>query len=151
MLEATGTRAEVAALEQELSVDFADEGERFNHRERLFALVESYAAQTPMSQVASSLDAHGCCWGQYSDFLGMVQNDTRCSTANPMFQRVDQPGVGSVLSSGSPLRFGADAEVIVPPAPVLGANTDQVLEELLGLSTGEIAGLHDRGVVAGPT
>jgi hypothetical protein len=32
----------------------------------------------------------------------------------------------------------------------LGANTDQVLEELLGLSTSEIAGLHDRKVVAGP-
>jgi len=38
----------------------------------------------------------------------------------------------------------------VPPAPVLGADTDQILEELLGLSTGEIAGLHDRKVIAGP-
>jgi len=150
MLEATGITAQVQLLEQELGVDFADEGERFNHRDRLFALVETYASQTSMAQVAASLNAHGCCWGQYSDFLGMVNNDPRCSTENPMFQRVDQPGVGSVLSSGSPLRFGADEHVVVPPAPVLGADTDQVLEELLGLSTSEIAGLHDRNVVAGP-
>jgi 2-methylfumaryl-CoA isomerase len=80
----------------------------------------------------------------------MVNNDARCSTENPMFQRVDQPGVGSVLSAGSPLRFSADDHVVVPPAPVLGADTDQILEELLGLSTGEIAGLHDRKVIAGP-
>ena len=149
-LEATGTADDVAALEKELGVDFSDEGERFNHRDRLFALVDSYAASTPMAEIAASLDAHRCCWGQYSDFRGMVANDLRCSTDNPMFQRVDQPGVGSVLSSGSPLHFGADTNVIVPPAPVLGADTDQILEELLGLSTTEIAGLHDRGVVAGP-
>ena len=103
-----------------------------------------------MVQVAESLNTHGCCWGQYNDFLGMVENDVRCSTDNPMFQRVDQPGVGSVLSAGSPLQFGADDDVVVPPAPVLGADTDQVLEELLGLSISEIAGLHDRKVVAGP-
>ena len=150
MLEATGITEQVAALEVELNVDFADEGERFNHRDRLFPLVEAFAAQTPMARVAELFDAHGCCWGQYSDFLGMVNNDARCSTENPMFQRVDQPGVGSVLSAGSPLRFSADDHVVVPPAPVLGADTDQILEELLGLSTGEIAGLHDRKVIAGP-
>ncbi len=150
MLEATGTSAQVAALEQELGVDFSDEGERFNHRDRLFALIEQYSARTPMAQVAAALDKNGCCWGKYNDFLGMVQNDERCSTANPMFQRVDQPGVGSVLSAGSPLRFGADDDVVVPPAPILGADTDQVLEELLGLSPTEVAALHDRGVVAGP-
>jgi len=148
-LEATGITDAVTELERELGVDFTDEGARFEHRDRLFALVEDYARRTPMAEVAASLDANGCCWGRYSDFLGMVRDDPRCSTANPMFQRVDQPGVGSVLSAGSPLRFGADAEVVVPPAPVLGADTDQVLEDLLGLSSAEIADLHDRGVVAG--
>jgi len=148
--EATGITDQVSALEQELGVDFTDEGERFNHRERLFALVESYAEKTPLDQVATAMDENGCCWGVYRDFVGMVEDDPRCSTANPMFQRVEQPGVGSVLSAGSPLRFGADVEAVVPPAPVLGANTDEVLEELLGLSPSQVGALHDRGVVAGP-
>jgi len=149
LLAATGTTEAVAALEAELGVDFRDEGERFNHRDRLFALVEDYAKRSTMEQVATAFDANHCCWGRYSDFLGMVENDARCSTANPMFQQVHQPGVGTVLSAGSPLRFGADSETVVPPAPLLGADTDQILEELLGLSTTEIAKLHDRGVVAG--
>ena len=150
MLKATGTEQAVADLESELGVDFADEGERFNHRDRLFALVESFAANTAMAQIAEAFDANQCCWGQYNDFLGMVSGDPRCSVENPMFQRVEQPGVGSVLSAGSPLRFGADETVVVPPAPVLGADTDQILEQILGLSTTEIGDLHDRGVVAGP-
>lgn len=150
LLEAAGITEAVAALEAELGVDFADEGERFNHRQQLFALVERYASQTSMDDVARAMDTNGCCWGKYNDFLGMVSDDWRCSEQNPMFQRVEQPGVGSVLSAGSPLRFGAAPATVVPPAPVLGADTDQILEEVLGLSTGEIAALHDRGVVAGP-
>jgi 2-methylfumaryl-CoA isomerase len=150
LLEATGITERVQELESRLGVDFADEGARFEHRSELFPLVEAYAAATPFVEVARALDANGCCWGLYQDFLELVANDRRCSTDNPMFERVDQPGVGSILSAGSPLRFGAEPAPAVPAAPVLGAHTDEVLEELLGLSTAEIAALHDRGVVAGP-
>jgi len=149
MLAATDTTEQVDALAAELSVDFGDEGERFEHRGRLFALIESWVGSHDLATVGAALESHRCCWGQYRDFLGMVSNDPRCSVANPMFQQVDQPGVGSVLSAGSPLRFAATGDVAVPPAPVLGAHTDEVLTELLGLSTSEIADLHDRGVVAG--
>lgn len=149
MLAATETTEQVEALAAELSVDFGDEGERFEHRGRLFALIESWVGSHDLATVGAALESHRCCWGQYRDFLGMVSDDPRCSVANPMFQQVDQPGVGSVLSAGSPLRFAATGDVAVPPAPVLGAHTDEVLTELLGLSTSEIADLHDRGVVAG--
>lgn len=37
----------------------------------------------------------------------------------------------------------------VTPAPRLGQHTDEILAEVLGLSGGEIAKLHDAGVVAG--
>ena len=42
-----------------------------------------------------------------------------------------------------------DARGPVTPAPRLGQHTDEVLAEVLGLSGGEIAKLHDAGVVAG--
>ena len=35
------------------------------------------------------------------------------------------------------------------PAPQLGANTDEVLADIVGLSAAEIGKLHDSGVVAG--
>jgi len=151
LLAATGIADQVTALESELGVDFSDEGARFEHRDRLFELVQHYASNRSLAQIAHAMDEHNCCWGQYSDFLGMVQDDPRCSPQNPMFQRVEQPGVGEVLSAGSPLRFGADQSTTVPPAPILGADTDQVLEEILGLSPAQVGRLHDQGVVAGPS
>jgi 2-methylfumaryl-CoA isomerase len=36
----------------------------------------------------------------------------------------------------------------VEPAPRLGQHTDEVLSEVLGLGSAEIARLHDAGVVA---
>ena len=149
MQKATGTTESIAALAAELGCDFGDEGQRFEHRDRLFALIEAWAGAHTIGEVGEALEAHGCCWGRYRDFLGMVREDPRCSTENPMFQRVDQPGVGSILSSDTPLRFAAAEHRPVPIAPKLGEHTDEVLDQVLGLSSGEIGGLHDRGVVAG--
>lgn len=151
LLEAVDITDRVAEIEAELGVDFGDEGARFEHRDRLFALVESWSATKTIGEVASVMEAHGCCWGRYRDFVAMVSDDERCSPANPMFQQVEQPGVGSILSSGSPLAFSEAPRGEVPVAPTLGGNTDEVLAELLGLSSTEIGTLHDRGVVAGPS
>ena len=150
LLEATGTTDDVSELEQRLGADFGDEGQRFEHRDELFALFERWAGSRPLSDVATAFNERGCCWGQYRDFLSMVDDDPRCSIENPMFAQVDQPGVGSVLSAGSPLRFGAVDATEVPTAPVLGEHTEYVLADVLGLGDGEIAQLHDAGVVAGP-
>ena len=60
-----------------------------------------------------------------------------------------QPGIGTYLMPGSPLELGAYHREPVRPAPELGAHTDEVLAEVLGLASVEIARLHDRGIVAG--
>jgi 2-methylfumaryl-CoA isomerase len=80
----------------------------------------------------------------------MVAEDPRCSTANPMFAELDQPGVGRVLAAASPIA-PSTGRVPVRPAPRLGEHTDEVLAEVLGLTAAEIGALHDRKVVAGPT
>jgi 2-methylfumaryl-CoA isomerase len=84
----------------------------------------------------------------------MVAEDARCSTANPLFSEVTQPGIGTYLMPGSPLRFTAASlapgRLPAEPAPRLGAHTDEVLGDILGLSAAEIGKLHDEGVVAGP-
>jgi 2-methylfumaryl-CoA isomerase len=79
-----------------------------------------------------------------------VNEDPRCSPANPMFATLPQPGIGEYLVPGSPLEFSAQGRLPPRRAPVLGEHTDQVLAELLGLNDAEIGRLHDAGVVAGP-
>ncbi|MDD9916185.1 MAG: 2-methylfumaryl-CoA isomerase, partial [Rhodospirillaceae bacterium] len=75
--------------------------------------------------------------------------DSRVSTENPMFEEIDQPGIGRYLASGPMLDFGAAPRTSVVPAPLLGGNTDEILAGELGLGDGEIGRLHDAGIVAG--
>ena len=103
-----------------------------------------------LARLREAFDAHGVCWGPYQTFRQMVADDARCSTANPLFTEIDQPGVGRVLAAGSPIAPVDLGRVPVAPAPRLGEHTDAVLADVLGLTAAEIGALHDRGVVAGP-
>ncbi len=145
---ATGTTDEVSALAEELGVDFANEGERYLARDRLGDLFGPWFAARTLDEVAAGLDAEGVCWGPYRTFLELVAEDPRCSTANPLFADLDQPGVGRHLVPGSPLAFAGVDDRGAATAPRLGEHTEQVLADDLGLGATEIGSLIDRGVVA---
>ena len=67
-----------------------------------------------------------------------------------MFETLEQPGIGRMLTPRSPLDFSRVPRLPARPAPRLGEHTDEILLDLLGLSAGEVGALHDAGVVAGP-
>jgi 2-methylfumaryl-CoA isomerase len=67
-----------------------------------------------------------------------------------MFAEVDQPGIGTYLVPRSPLDVG-DLNVPVAPAPLLGQHTEEVLADLLNLSSNEIGQLFDAGLAAPAT
>ena len=139
------------ALAAETGLDLAQrEGDRFRARHRIFEVVEAWAARRTFAEVAEAFDRHGVCWGPYQTFRQLVEEDPRCSPANPLFAPATHPGVGSVLEARSPLRFGGLDLDDPAPAPRLGQHTDEILSECLGLSGAEIGRLHDAGVVAGP-
>ena len=54
---------------------------------------------------------------------------------------------GSVALPNSPIRFAGSALRQLTPAPLLGEHTDEVLTELCGLSSDELAELHRTGVI----
>ena len=61
---------------------------------------------------------------------------------------LNQPGVGRVLAPGSPLSFSEIDRGEPTVSPRLGEHTDEILLEILGMTTTEIGKLHDDGVVA---
>lgn len=150
LCEATGTVEAMRELAKRLGLDFADEGDRFRARDDIAALIAPWCAARTLAEVREAFDAHGVCWGPYQTFRQLVAEDPRCSTANPLFSEIDQPGIGTILAAGSPLAPVDLGRLPVAPAPVLGQHTDEILADVLGLSSGEIGALHDRGVVAGP-
>ena len=145
--QATGLTAKFDMIGPLMGVDLATEGGLFEARHAIAAVLEPWFARHTLIEVKHVFDGTGVLWGVYQDFKQLVQEDPRCSTANPMFAEVAQPGIGTVLSARGPLWFAADEVPPASPAPVLGQDTANVLEEVLGLSPAEIGRLRDRRVV----
>lgn len=142
----------VAALEARLSVTFAtDESARFLHRDLLFTLVENAMVGRTRESLISPFDVNAVCWGDYRSVAQALAEDKRLSLQNPLFERVRQPSGETYIASGFPGIVEGWSRHPVRPAPLLGANTDEVLADMLQLSDGEIGRLHDLGIVAGST
>lgn len=155
LLEATESAAAVAEIAAARSLDFSDEGDRFEARDEIKAVMQAWARERTLAEAAERMDSLGVCWGPYQTFAELVGSDPRCSPAAGLFREVDQPGIGPYLVPGSPLTLAAgqsrrsDELEDAGAAPALGQHTDEVLAGWLGLSAGEIGRLHDAGVVSG--
>jgi 2-methylfumaryl-CoA isomerase len=140
----------ISALETELGVSFArHEGARFEHRDRLAPLVESAIRHRAFAELTGAFEAQGVTWGPYQSLKQAVGEDPYFNAANPLLVEVDHPSGWRYLTPGPAATLPASERRAPVAAPPLGRDTDQVLAEVLGMTGREIAGLHDRGVVAG--
>ena len=149
LVAATGLEQEFQQVETQSGLDLNQEGDRYQATDAITSLLEPWCVRHDLADLASIFDAHGVCWGPYRTFSELLRQDPRCSAKNPVFSTVRQPGIGEYLMPGSPLRFAAEQRQPARPAPQLGADTDEILSTVLGLSSAAIGDLHDRGVVAG--
>ena len=145
---ATGLGVEMEHLAQIRGLDFSREGDRYEARREIAALIESWVATRNIGEIDAAFAAENVCWSRYQTVKDMLLNDPACSEENPLFVRRQQAGIGEILMPGSPLEFtGLDRESSAG-APDLGQHTDQVLSELLNLSPDEIGRLHDQKLVS---
>jgi CoA:oxalate CoA-transferase len=84
-----------------------------------------------------------------------------CSAVNSISQALSDPQVlhrnmvvelrhpdgGSTRGPGNPIKLSRTKEESFSPAPLLGANTDSVMSELLGLTATEIEALKAQGAI----
>jgi len=148
LVEVLHLAAPVAALEAELGVAFIrDEGARFTHRQRLFPLFEAAFARRTIADLQPLFDAGGVTWGRYQSLHEAVTSDARLFTENPQFQTIAHPSGLSYPAAGTAATLGGEPRGAVVAAPRLGQHTDEVLATVLGLDSGAIARLHDKGLV----
>jgi 2-methylfumaryl-CoA isomerase len=149
LVKVLGLEVEVAALEHERGVSFAkDEGIRFDHSDVLMPLIERAVKQRRSADLGEAFEANAVCWSQYRTLKAALAEDAYFGAGNPVLSTLDHvsgrryPAAGFVGTSPT--------EVRKPPTPAhrLGADTDEVLAEVLGLDGAEIARLHDAGLVA---
>ncbi|MEC7888906.1 MAG: CoA transferase [Pseudomonadota bacterium] len=138
---------EIAELENELNVRFADgDRPRFEHRHRLFELFGTRSQTYDWHALSDRLTQHGTTFERYRT-MHEAANDAELVTENPLFgpspanpSGFEYPATRSfanipTLDAGLPL---AD--------PYLGQHTEEVLAERLGLASGAIGDLVDRGI-----
>lgn len=147
-VEAFGLTAEVAALEAQLGVSFlVSDHQRFVNRLQLFDLFQHAASQFDYTDLAARLAKAGATFERYRTMFEAA-NDPELVTGNPLFG--PSPANPSGFSYPATRSFANIPEKQVgdpKAAPYLGEHSEEVLAERLGLSTGQIATLIDRGVV----
>ena len=150
LVRATGTQDAIALLERRLGESLADEGARFRHRAAITAVLAPFFDARRVEDFAAAFDKAGLTWSEFRSFARAVREDPDLSPANPIFAEIEQPGLGRFPVPGSPFAFSAQPREAPTAAPALGAHTEEVLAEVAGLSSGQIARLFDQGIVAGP-
>ena len=139
----------VSALEVETGVSFAhSDHNRFVHREALFAIVQAAADREDYDTLAERLAAAGATFERYRT-MHEAARDPVLVASNPLFGPT--PANPSGFDYPAPRSFAnlpGRAAGDPAPAPFLGQHSEEVLAERLGLPSGAIAGLIDRGVVA---
>ena len=150
LVAALGLEGTVGVLEAELGVSFTrDEGARFTHRARLDTMVEATFATRDFAELTAAFEARGVTWGPYQGLKRALDTDAYFNAANPLLSEVDHPSGRRYLTPGAAATLPADRRRPASAAPALGRDTDAVLSEVLGLSSTEIARLHDAGLAAG--
>lgn len=149
LIKAFGLEGDIAALEAELGVRFADgDTPRFQHRERLFALFQEAAGAVDYADLAARLAAEGCTFERYRTAYEAA-NDPVLIADNPLFGPSPANPSGFAYPATRSFANLPGREAGNPrPAPFLGEHSEEVLMDKLGLSSGTLAKLVDAGTVA---
>jgi 2-methylfumaryl-CoA isomerase len=145
---AAGLTDRLAMVGTMMEVDLDTETGRYEARDAIAALLARWCGGKTLAEIREAFDSAGVLWGPFQDFGELVRDDPRCSPQNPLFAEIDQPSNGRYPMPGLPLEFSGSPRQPTRPAPRLGEHTEQVLSEVLGLSSGEIARLREAGIAA---
>jgi len=148
LVKALDLQAPVAALESSVKADFAQEGQRFLHRDALFPLFEKAIGALGLPQVRERFEAGGVLWSTYQSLRTALDTDPRLALSAPLFQTLDHPSGLRYPAPGAAASFHGAQRLPVQRAPRLGEHTDEVLAEVLSLSNTRIGQLHDAGIIA---
>jgi len=126
---------------------FATNPGRVRHRDILIPILEEMTRARPAADWFEPLDRLGVPTGPVND-LGEVFAHPQ-TTAREMRITLPHPLAGTVDLIGNPIRFSDTPIDYGCAPPLLGADTDAVLAERLGLDDQALADLRARGIIGG--
>ena len=124
---------------------FATNASRVNNRDELIAILQGIFAARTMRDWLESLERAGVPCGPINTVADVF--------ADPQVQarglRIDlpHPAIGTVPSVANPIKYSATPISYSSAPPMLGADTDEILREMIGVPPEEIARLRKAGIV----
>ncbi|WP_019068164.1 CaiB/BaiF CoA-transferase family protein [Streptomyces hokutonensis] len=134
-------RPELAADERTLTADA-----RRHATDLVDAALGEWTRTLPADVAAEAFQAHGIPAGAVQDGRELVEHDPQLR-ARGFYVRKEHPVAGAFLHEGVPIRLTRTPGAVREPAPVLGADTDAVLEEVAGFSAERVQQLREAGVL----
>jgi crotonobetainyl-CoA:carnitine CoA-transferase CaiB-like acyl-CoA transferase len=125
---------------------FALNKDRVRNRAALIPLVREIIRQRGSADWMAALEKAGVPCGPVND-MAQVFADPQVQ-ARGMVTRMPHPlAAEDIALVANPMRFSKTPVSYRRPPPVLGAQSEEILGELLGLSTKDIAALREKGVI----
>ncbi|HZH26682.1 MAG TPA: CaiB/BaiF CoA-transferase family protein [Azospirillaceae bacterium] len=124
---------------------FATNPARVANRDALIGILEDITRTRSAKAWVDSLSNAGVPCGPINDLAGVFADPQ--VQARGMRRDLPHPVAGTVPTVANPIRYSATPIVHDKAPPLLGADTDEVLAERLGLTMEQIAALRDVGVV----
>ena len=124
---------------------FATNASRVHNREELIAILQGIFVTRTMRDWLQALERAGVPCGPINTVADVF--------ADPQVQArglkldLSHPSIGSVPSVANPIKYSATPIDYRSAPPMLGADTDEILREMLGVSPAEIAHLRKSGIV----
>jgi crotonobetainyl-CoA:carnitine CoA-transferase CaiB-like acyl-CoA transferase len=115
------------------------------HEEQIDAALAAWTARQDAAVLAERLQAAGIAAAVVATGRDLVDADEQLA-ARHFYPELRHPVAGRVRHEGIVARLSATPGALTSPAPLLGQHTAEVLGELLGLDTEQLAALHAAGV-----
>ena len=147
LVRAIGVEEALATAANALGYRLDDEGGRYEARTLISAFFKPWFAKRTLAEVEAALNDPAILWAPYRTTTQMLAEDKRASEWNPMFRRIEHPGVGNFLTATSPLDFSHADRAAPGVAPHLGQHGPEVLRELLGFDDARYAELAASRIV----
>jgi formyl-CoA transferase len=124
---------------------FADNGARVAHRAELRAILEEAFGARDAGEWLDALRQAGLPCGPINTVPEVFDHPQ--AEARGMVLEAEHPTAGSLRFPGFPYKLSETPAALRQPPPQLGRHTEQVLADLLGYSTADVATLREQGVV----